>query len=129
MHKTYEFVCQLPAQAASERIEDLLSKEGVECRTCNLSVVSVRTPFAVLGIQPKLYSHSNWLGLNPFAFVSTVEVQCEQANNAFTKVTVRINRFRAFLWLAFWIACSLLVANEMPAIGGVILVVGVACAA
>jgi hypothetical protein len=129
MHKTYEFVCQLPAQAASERIEGLLSKEGVKYRAANLSVVSVRTPVAGLGIQPKLYSHSNWVGLNPFTFVSGVEAQCEQLDNGLTKVTVRVNRLRAFLWVAFWIACSSLVAIAMSEPGGAILVIGVVCAA
>jgi hypothetical protein len=129
LHKTYEFVCQLPAQAASERIESLLSKEGVKYRAVNLSVVSVKTPIAVVGVQPKLYSHSNWVGLNPFTFVSGVEVRCEQLDNRLTKVTVRINRLRTFLWVAFWIACSSLAAIGMPEPGGAILVVGVACAA
>jgi hypothetical protein len=129
MHKTYEFVCQLTAQAASQRIEGLLSKEGVEYKTANLSVASVRTPVAVLGIQPKLYSHSNWVGLNPFTFVSGVEVQCEQLDSGLTKVTVRVNRLRTFMWAAFWIACSLLAARAMPEPGGAILVIGVACAA
>lgn len=129
MHKTYEFVCQLPAQAASERIKGLLSKEGVKYRAANLSVASVRTPIAVVGIQPKLYSHSNWVGLNPFTFVSGVEVQCEQVDSGLTKVTVRVNRLRTFLWVAFWVACSLLAARRMPEPGGAILVIGVACAA
>jgi hypothetical protein len=129
MHKTYEFVCQLPAQAASERIEGLLSKEGVKYRAANLSIASVRTPIAVVGIQPKLYSHSNWVGLNPFTFVSGVEVQCEQVDSGLTKVTVRVNRLRTFLWVAFWVACSLMAARRMPEPGGAILVIGVACAA
>jgi len=130
MHKTYEFVCQLPAQVVSERVESLLSKEGVKCKSANLSVVSVRTPIAVLGIQPKLYSHSNWVGLNPFAFVSGVEVHCEQVEDgSSTKVTIRVNRLRAFLWVGFWVACSLLAARKMPEPGGVILFIGVASAA
>ncbi len=128
IHKTYEFVCQLPAQAASERIEGLLSKEGVKYRAANLSVASVRTPIAVLGIQPKLYSLSNWVGLNPFTFVSGVEVHCEEVDSRLTKVTVRVNRLRAFLWVAFWIACSLLAVRAMPEPEGAILVIGVACA-
>lgn len=128
MRKTYKLVCRLPAQAALERIETLLSKEGVEYRAANLAVTSIRTPIAVLGIQPKLYSHSNWIGLNPFTFVSGVEVQCEQVDSGLTKVTVRVNRLRTFLWAAFWIACSLLAARAMPEPGGAILVIGVACA-
>jgi hypothetical protein len=127
-HKSYELLCRLSAQAALERIEGLLSREGVEYRATNLSAASVRTPIAVLGIQPKLYSHSNWVGLNPFVFVSSVEVRCEQVDGGITKVTVRINRFRAFLWVAFWTLCSLLAARAMPAPGGVILLIGVTCA-
>jgi hypothetical protein len=64
IQKTYELVCQLPAQAASERIEALLSKEGVKYTAANLFVTSTSTPIAVLGIQSKLYSRSNWGGLN-----------------------------------------------------------------
>ena len=129
IHKTYEFVCQLPAQVASERIERLLSKEGVTYRAADLSITSVSTPIAVLGIQPALYSHSNWVGLNPFTFVSGVDVHCEQVDSGLTKVTVRVNRLRAFLWLAFYVECGILAASAMPEPGGAILVIGVACAA
>jgi len=135
MHKTYEFVSPLPAQAALERIESLLSKEGVEYRAANLSVASVRTPLAFVSIDPKLYSKlynlGNWTGLNPFVFVSGVEVRCEQVDSGLTKVTVRVNRLRGFLFATLWTACSLLavVMFQMSEPGGAILVIGVACAA
>jgi hypothetical protein len=129
MHKTYEFVCPMPAQIVSARIEALLSKEGVRYSAANLSVVSTRTPIAILGIQRSLYSRSNWVGVNPFTFVSGVEVKCEQDNSGLTKVTLRVNRFRAFLWTAFWIACSFLAARNIPEPGGSILVIVVGCAA
>ena len=117
------------AQAASERIAGLLSKEGVEYRAADLSITSVKIPVAVVGIQPGLYSHNNWVGLNPFNFVSGIEVQCEQIDSGLTKVMLRVNRLRTFLWVAFWIACSSLAAQRMPKPGGAILVIGVACAA
>jgi hypothetical protein len=129
MHKSYELVCQLPARAASERIARLLSKEGVKYRTSDLSIVSTQTPTILLSIQPKLYSHSNWVGLNPFTFVSGIKVRCEQVDSGLTKVTVRVNRLRAFLWGTFWVACSLLAASGMAEPEGAILVIGVACAA
>jgi|GEM_PF-2281962 len=128
MRKTYKLVCRLPAQAALERIETLLSKEGVEYRAANLAVTSIRTPIAVLGIQPKLYSRSNWVGINPFTFVSGVDVRCEQADGGLTKVTVRVDRLRAFLWAAFSVACSFLAAVAMPEPAGVLFFVGFACA-
>lgn len=78
MHKTYELVCQLPAHGAAERIEGLLSKEGVRYTAADLSISSVSTPIAVFGIQPRLYSRRNWVGLNPFAFVSGVNLQFKE---------------------------------------------------
>ena len=63
---TYELVCQLPAQAASERFEALLSKEGVEYRTSDLSIASTRTPFVLLSIP--------WVGFNPFVYISGIDV-------------------------------------------------------
>ena len=49
--KTYVFSCQLPAQTASDRIKDLLSKEGVKYSAANLSVTSLSTPIVVLGFN------------------------------------------------------------------------------
>lgn len=129
IYKTYELICRLPAEEASDRIQKLLSKEGVEYGSANLSVASLRTPIAVLGVQPKLYSHNNWVGINPFTFISGINVQCETEDNGLTKIIVRINRLRSFLWVGFWVTCSLLAAQRMPKPGGAILFISVACAA
>ena len=128
MHKTYNFLSPLPAREASERIEKLLSKESVEYTAANLCIASVRIPLVFINFDRRLYSNSNWVGLNPFVFVSGVEVRCEQGENSLTRVTVRINRLRTFLLVAFSIVWSMLVACLMPEPGGAILVIGVACA-
>ncbi len=83
----------------------------------------------MLGIQPKLYSHRNWVGLNPFVFVSGVDLRFKQDENGLTRVTVRVNRLRGLLWVAFWITCGFLAARAMPEPGGAILFIGIACAA
>jgi hypothetical protein len=129
MHKTYELTCRLPAQTASERIEDMLSKEGVKYTAANLAITSVSIPIVVFGIQPKLYSHSNWVGLNPFVFVSGIDLRFNEGENGLTRVTVRVNRLRGLLWVAFWASCSSLAALAMPEPGGAILFIGIACAA
>ncbi len=107
----------------------MLSKEGVKYMAANLAITSIKTPIVVLGIQPKLYSHSNWVGLNPFAFVSGVDLRFKEDENGVTRVTVRVNRLRGFLWVGFWAACSSLAALAMPEPGGAILFIGIACAA
>lgn len=129
IHKNYELVCRLPAQVAFERLAALLSKEGVGYKAAGLSLASTRTPIAVIGIQASLYSRSNWVGVNPFAFVSAVEVRCEQLDYNLTRVTVRANRLRALLWVAFWTGCSAIVGLPLPDGRGGILVVLVGCAA
>jgi hypothetical protein len=128
MHKTYELICQLPVHTASDRIEGLLSKEGVRYTTTNLAVTSVRTPIAVLGIQPKLYTHSNWVGVNPFVYVSSVDVRFKPGDGGVTKVIIRVNRLRAFLLAALGIAVGFLAACAMPEPAGLLFFVGFACA-
>jgi hypothetical protein len=122
MHKTYEFefVCQLPAQAASERIEALLSKEGVEYRTSDLSIASTRTPIVLLSIP--------WVGFNPFVYISGIDVLFKPTDGGITNVTVRVNRSRAFLFAALGIWSALLAAIAMPEPAGILVVVGFASA-
>ncbi len=114
MNKTYNLICQVHASVALERIEVLLSKEGVKYKVDNLSLASSRTPFIIFGIQSRLYSHSNWVGVNPFIFISFITVRCKSGDNGFTDVAIQINRLRALIWVAFWIWCGFLVAYAMP---------------
>jgi len=107
----------------------MLSKEGVKYTATNLAITSTGTPIVVFGIQSKLYSHSNWVGLNPFVFVSGVDLRFKQDKDGLTRVTVRVNRLRGLLWVAFWITCGFLAARAMPEPGGAFLLIGIACAA
>jgi hypothetical protein len=128
MSKTYEIVCPLSAQEVSARIASLFSNEGVSYEIDSLGVNSTRTPIAVLGIQPVMYTHNNWVGINPFAFVSGVDVRCENLEGGLTKVIVRINRWRAFLIVGFSIACGGMAAAAMPEPGGAIVFIVFSCA-
>jgi hypothetical protein len=128
-HKTIHLASQLPPATALERVTALLSAEGVEYTATDLSVASTRTPIAVLGIQPKLYSRRNWVGLNPFAFVTDVQVRCEQEADRNTRVTIQVGRRRAILWVAFWGAAFSLSAQRLPALAIVaVATVAVGCA-
>ncbi len=129
MHKTYELFYRLSPKVASERIERLLSEEGVEYATADLSVASTKTPIVLLSIQPRLYTRRNWVGVNPFVFVTAVAARCEPSEGGVTRVTIRVNRRRAFLMVAFWAACSFLAALAIPEPRRAILILGVSCAA
>lgn len=129
MHKTYEIRCPLTPQATSARIERLLSQEGVEFDVAELRIRSTKTPLVVLGVESRTYTHRNWVGLNPFGFITGIDVQCEAGDGTETKVNVCINRRRALLWVAFWVFCGYLVARAMPQPAGGFVVVVLTCVA
>jgi hypothetical protein len=129
MHKTYDLSCHLPAETAWCRIKGLLSTEGVRYTTTNLAITSVKTPWVVLGIQPELYSRRNWVGLNPFVFVSGIDVRFVPNDSGQSTVTVRVNRLRGILWVAAWMVCASFASRPMPAPTSAIVFVGVAVAA
>lgn len=126
MHKTFEITCQLSPQAASKRLASLLLHEGVRFSTSNLQIASTRTPIAVFGVQPKLYTRKNWVGLNPFAFITSVNAHFEPRGGAIgTQVHLRVNRRRSILFAAFWVLCGFLAGRAMPQPAGAILVAAV----
>ena len=128
-NKIYKLESQLPAEATIARVGDLLENEGVKYKVEGLSIVSTSTPIALLSLQPALYSHRNWVGLNPFTFISGVCVQCTVDKSGCTEVVIGVNRFRAFLWVAFWVVSSALVAKSVPEPEGALLFIAVSLAA
>lgn len=127
MHKTYEFVCPLPAHAVLERIKRLLSKEYVKYRAANLSITSTETPIFIFNLDPRRLSRSNWVGLNPFAYVSGVDVRCQAGDNDLTKVIVCVNRFRTFFLGTFWVVWCLLLAWVVPELWAKFIPIAIAC--
>ena len=129
IHKTYEIVCRLPADAALEQIKVLLTKECVKYTAADLSVISTQMPMVFFGFDPRAFTHANWVRINPFAYVSGVEVRCESVDNGLTKVIVRVDRVQAFVWLGICVACSSAAAISLPALGGAIFLIVFNCAA
>lgn len=122
VHKAFELTCSLTPLVVSERIESLLTHEGVKFNSADQRITSTRTPIAVIGINPKLYTRRNWVGLNPFAFISGIDIRCDSdSGGCSTRVSVCINRRRSILWAGFWALCAYLAARAMPQPAGVIL--------
>ena len=114
MNRSYRILCSLPAPTAFERVKRLLSIEGVRYTFADLSLRSTYTPILLLNVQPVGYTRKNWVGINPFTSVSSVEVRCEPKDDTTTIVAVDIDRRRAFMQVAFWIACFFLAASALP---------------
>jgi hypothetical protein len=128
-HKTYILNSRLPAEKAIARVGDLLTKEGVQYRTEGLSIFSISMPIALLSLQRTLYSDRNWVGVNPFTFISGIDARCQLDTSGLTKIIVQVNKFRTFLWVAFWVCNSALAASAMPKPDGALLFIAVSLAA
>lgn len=124
-HKTYTLSSHLSPEGAIAQVEKLLGEQGVQYKTEGLSICSTRTPVALLGLQRTLYSAKNWVGLNPFTFISGVDVLCRLDESGRTSIVVHVKRFRTFLWVAFWVWVSALAASAMPAPEGASLFIAI----
>lgn len=127
VNTTYTFVCDLRVEEACEAMRALLRSESVEFSSAEFSLVSTRTPLPLVSLDRRNYSRKNWVGLNPFAYVSGVEVRCRARDARTTIVTVRVNRLRAVGWAGWFTACALFTLLKPPL--GAIIFVGIACAA
>lgn len=126
MSRFYRVVSNVEAEAALDRVKDLLTAEGVSFEQVGPTVRSTRTPIIILGIQPKLYSRRNWVGLNPFIFVSGVTIGTKVPDNKGTVVEISINRLRAYLLAMLWTILGFFVGKELPQPVGALLFFGIA---
>ena len=127
-HRTYVLTSGLEPSEVLRRAGALLSSDGVNYTSGQLSIASTNTPLAILGTDRRLYTRRNWLGINPFTHVSALSLTCERAGDK-TKVIVRVDRTRAFLFAIFWVAFGGLSALYLPAVAVLFLGLAVACIA
>lgn len=124
----YALVCRLAPRDALARVAALLAAEGVTFTSSDLSLESTSTPLAFLGFQRRAYTRRNWVGLNPFAHVSGIAVQCERVG-ATTAITVRVDGGRAALLAAWWACCAGFVGLAVSPAVGVLAIGGVGAVA
>jgi hypothetical protein len=125
MWKVYRIAASADAETALERIKDLLTAEGVKFKQIDLQLKSTRTPIAILSIQPVLYTRRNWVGLNPFIFISKIVINAKQSNNTDVVLEILINRLRAYILAIFLSILGYFVGRAMPQPAGALLFVGV----
>ena len=70
-----------------------------------------------------MYSNRNWVGLNPFPFITGVDVRCQPNKAGITKVVVQVNRARAFFFMGFQVWCVSLGSLGMPTLAYALLVI------
>ena len=111
--KTFKVVTALSAEQAMGRLLTLLDTEGVAHNPGTKSVRSLRTPIPLLSADPRMYSRRNWVGVNPFALVTAIEVNAVTTHDG-TVMDVTVDRRRLLVLLAIeiWLVC--LIALRAP---------------
>jgi hypothetical protein len=121
VNKAYEFICDTPTSGVIKKIEALFKDEGVEFRSTTSHIESTSTPIAILSLQPQMYSRKNWLGFNPFSYISNVSVDVNPTEDNYVKVVVVANRRRAYFYVTFFAIAGLSAARAISEPAGMIL--------
>ena len=108
----YVIGSRLPPREARDRVAALLSVERVRYALTDQGIQSTRTPIG-LNFQSLWFSQRNWVGLNPFAHVSSIAVECAATVAGATNVNVQVDRTRAFYIVSPYLSAYIL-APLMP---------------
>jgi hypothetical protein len=117
--RTLHFVRSPLAQAeCMAKVCALLTAEGVTFVVNKTSITSTHTPFAFLGVNRRLYSRLNWVGLNPFVYASSLAITMRaSAASGGTDLEIAIDRTRMFALYGVASSVVLMVGTALPAHG------------
>src|SRR5438874_724151 len=96
--KSFTVTTTLPPDDALRRLVHLLEAAGVRVNREEGGVRSLRTPTPLISLDPRLYSRRNWVGINPFALLTAIEMRTTVSSSG-TVVDVSIDRRRIMVLL------------------------------
>lgn len=118
--KTFTVTTTLPLDDALRRLIRLLETEGVKVDRQESEIRSLSTPIPLLNLDPRLYSKRNWVGINPFALLTSVEMKATTGSSG-TVINVSIDRRRIVMLLALEAIVVLSIALKAPLLPTLIL--------
>ena len=116
----YTLNANMPLNDAIVRISDLLDSEHVSYKAEANIIGSTEIPLPFWSWDKRLYTRKNWIGFNPFIFISSIDFILKEISQKETHIEVIINqkramflfRFFCFLFLGIMVAV-LLSANDL----------------
>jgi hypothetical protein len=109
---------KLPVRASLERLMRLFDVEAVKYRVENDSLHTTKIPFAIFTLDPRMYSRRNWLGLNPFVFATSMNVDAVACSDESTVLEIVIDRRRSVILYLVAMANVLFVSWQLPSLWG-----------
>lgn len=110
----YRFDSTRSLDESLNRVAILLIREGVTIQKQSHSIKSIRTPVVFLGFDRRLYTKGNWVGINPFVFISGVEVKCSETTQGGTEIDIVVDQRRTSLIYFLALINVFVVASVLP---------------
>ena len=63
-----------------KQIEDLFSHESITFYSDSDSITSTDIPLPILSLDRRMYTRKNWMGINPFIFITSIKVSLSKLN-------------------------------------------------
>jgi hypothetical protein len=85
---------------------DLLAYEHVSFHADPDSIKSTHVPFPIVSLDKRMFSRKNWVGINPFIYISSIEMFFAELNTKETQIHVNVGQQRA---IALYLCCLCLI--------------------
>jgi len=95
---------KLSVNAAIAQISNLLASEHISFQTDLNSIRSKEIPLPFSSFNKRLYTRKNWVGINPFIFISEINIIIKEFNLQQTQIDVTICQKRAIIMYVFFIS-------------------------
>jgi hypothetical protein len=105
---------------AITQISDLLTAEDVRFRVESNSIRSTWMPIPIWSFDKRFRTRRNWVGINPFIFISGINFFLKESNPEQTEIDITINRrrgiaaFLLFIGLLWSLTISALLDGPAP---------------
>jgi len=93
--KFFNLLTNKSIEETSEILSDLLEYENVKYKKTANEIFSLSTPFPFFNFDRRAYSRRNWVGINPFVYISGIKIILKSREN-FTALTIELDRMRSY---------------------------------
>lgn len=102
----FEFITHTQPQIVIEIVSHLLTKRSVEHTVEGNYITSTYIPIPLLNWDKRLYSHDNFVGVNPFIFIDRLTVEVKPETGSKTQLYITARQGRAYVPLVFLISLA-----------------------
>jgi len=113
MKNKFNLSTETPAPECIILLSELFGQESVLFQCEGQTIQTTATPIAFVGADRRLYSRNNWVGVNPFVFVSEVYISLKNTDES-TEVEVVVGKRITLIIYCVAAIVFLVVASVIP---------------